>query len=51
MEIKRKKLPVGISDFKTIIEENYYFIDKSLFIKNIIIDDSKVVLLPRPRRF
>jgi hypothetical protein len=33
------------------MEENYYFIDKSLFIKEIIEDGSKVILLPRPRRF
>ncbi len=49
--MNKKRLPVGISDFKSIIEENYYFIDKSLFIKDIIYDDSKIILLPRPRRF
>lgn len=47
----KKKIPIGVSDFKSIIEENYYFIDKSLFIKEIIEDGSKVILLPRPRRF
>ncbi|MDP4179413.1 MAG: AAA family ATPase [Bacillota bacterium] len=46
-----KKIPIGISDFKTIIDENYYYIDKSLFIKEIIDDGAKVILLPRPRRF
>jgi hypothetical protein len=46
-----KKIPIGISDFKTIIDENYYYIDKSLFVKEIIDDGSKVILLPRPRRF
>jgi hypothetical protein len=30
---------------------NYYFVDKSLFIKEIIDDGSKVILIPRPRRF
>ncbi len=48
---KKKRLPVGISDFKNIIEENYYFVDKSLFIKDVLNDDSKIILLPRPRRF
>ncbi|MCF7800218.1 ATP-binding protein [Candidatus Babeliales bacterium] len=46
-----KKLPVGISDFKKIIENNYYFVDKSLFIKDIIDSGAQVLLLPRPRRF
>ena len=47
----KKKIPIGISDFKSIIQENYYFIDKSLFIKEVVEDGSKVILLPRPRRF
>ncbi len=46
-----KKLPIGTSDFKELIENNLFFIDKSLFVKEIIEDDSKVILLPRPRRF
>jgi len=46
-----KKIPIGISDFREIIENNYYFVDKSLLIKEIIEDDSKVILIPRPRRF
>lgn len=46
-----KKIPIGISDFKDIIENNYYFVDKSLLIKEIVEDDSKVILIPRPRRF
>jgi hypothetical protein len=46
-----KKIPIGLSDFKEIITENYYYVDKSLFIKEIIDDGSKVILIPRPRRF
>jgi hypothetical protein len=46
-----KKIPIGISDFKDIMENNYYFVDKSLLIKEIVEDDSKVILIPRPRRF
>ena len=45
------KLPIGLSDFKKLIENDYYFIDKSLFIKEIIDNSSEVILLPRPRRF
>jgi hypothetical protein len=46
-----KKIPIGISDFKRIIEDEYYYVDKSLFIKEIIDDGSTVLLIPRPRRF
>ncbi len=45
------KLPVGIDNFNTIIEENYIFIDKSLFIKDIIDDGAETILITRPRRF
>ncbi len=47
----KKKFPIGISDFKEIIENNYFYFDKSLFIKDIIDCPSSVMLLPRPRRF
>lgn len=47
----QKKLPIGLSDFKELIEENYYYVDKSLLIKEIIDSGSKIILLPRPRRF
>ena len=46
-----KKVPIGIDSFNEIISDNYYFADKSLFIKDIIEDGSKVLLIPRPRRF
>jgi hypothetical protein len=45
------QLPIGISDFKEVREENYYYVDKSLFIQEVINRSSKVLLLPRPRRF
>ena len=48
---KKVKLPVGISDFKDIIENNYYYFDKTKFIENILEDGSKVKLFTRPRRF
>ncbi|MGL5348987.1 MAG: AAA family ATPase [Cetobacterium sp.] len=47
----KKKLPVGIDDFKEIIENNYYFVDKSMLINELLDKKSKVTLLPRPRRF
>ena len=46
-----KKLPIGRSDFKDLIEEKFFFVDKSLFIKDIIEEASQITLLPRPRRF
>jgi len=45
------QLPIGLSDFKEVREENYYYVDKSLFIQEVINRSSKVLLLPRPRRF
>jgi hypothetical protein len=45
-----KKLPIGVSDFKEIIKNEHYFIDKSLFIKDVV-EGAKVLLYPRPRRF
>ncbi len=46
-----KKIQVGISDFKELIEDNNYFIDKSLLIKEFIENGAKIILTPRPRRF
>ena len=48
---RKKKLPIGISDFKEIIENNYYYFDKTKFIENILEDGSQVKLFTRPRRF
>ena len=41
----------GTSDFKKLIENNNFFVDKSLFIKEVINESSDVLLIPRPRRF
>ncbi len=46
-----KKIAVGESDFKNLITGNYYYVDKSLFIKEIIDRGETVILIPRPRRF
>lgn len=46
-----KKISVGISNFKELIENNYYLIDKSLLIKEFLNDGAKIILNPRPRRF
>ncbi len=46
-----RKLPIGIDDFKKIISENYHYIDKSLFIKELLDSGAAVTLITRPRRF
>jgi len=48
---KQQKLPLGLSDFKSLIEEQRYYVDKSLFIQEVWEHSAKVLLLPRPRRF
>lgn len=49
--MNNKQIPIGIDDFKEIIERDAYFVDKSMFIKKITENISKVILLTRPRRF
>lgn len=44
------RLPIGCSDFKKVIDEQFDFVDKSLLIKEIV-DDAEVILITRPRRF
>ncbi|MCP4158096.1 MAG: AAA family ATPase, partial [bacterium] len=41
-----KKLPVGISDFKDVVTGNYLYVDKTLFIKEILDRGDKIILLP-----
>ena len=47
----KRKLPIGISDFKKIIDGNYYYFDKTELIKSIIGEPGEVKLFTRPRRF
>lgn len=52
MDLRDKRpLPIGISDFKTIIEEKYYYADKTDMIGDILDDRAMVTLFTRPRRF
>ena len=46
-----KRIGIGVSDFKKIIEENYYYFDKTKFIDEIVKDGAEVKLFTRPRRF
>lgn len=47
----KKLLPDGISDFKTLIENNYYYVDKTPFIREVGKNIGKSLLFTRPRRF
>ena len=46
-----KKIPTGIKSFRKLREENYYFVDKTLMIKDFLDRGSEVTLVTRPRRF
>ena len=44
-----KRLPIGVEDFKKMIDKNFYYIDKTDFINDVLHEE--VVLYTRPRRF
>ena len=46
-----KKLPIGIENFEEIIKKDYYYVDKTQMIADLITDGTKVTLFTRPRRF
>ena len=46
-----KRIGIGVSDFKHLIEEDFYYFDKTKFIDEIIKDGAQVKLFARPRRF
>lgn len=46
-----KPLPIGVDDFKKLIDENYYYVDKTLLIKELLDNKGEVNLFTRPRRF
>ena len=48
---EKKKLPVGIESFEEIRKENFYFVDKTTMIRDLLQQWGKVNLFTRPRRF
>ena len=46
----RRKLPIGIQTFREIRAENYYYVDKTAYIRRMM-DEGKHYFLSRPRRF
>jgi len=47
----RKAIPLGIVDYETLKNQNYFFIDKSMMIYDFLMRKSTVTLITRPRRF
>ena len=47
----KKAIPVGIENFEDIIKDNYYYVDKSMLIEDILVNRAAVTLFTRPRRF
>ena len=49
--MRKKAVPVGIEDFERIIREDYYYVDKTMLIEELLINRAPVTLFTRPRRF
>ena len=46
-----KPLPVGVDDFEKMVTGDYFYVDKTLFIKDLLDMKGEVNLFTRPRRF
>ena len=51
MTAKAKPMPIGVDNFKELIEKGYCFVDKTRFIRELLENRGKVLLITRPRRF
>jgi hypothetical protein len=49
--MEMKKIPIGTKSFSRLVEGNYYFVDKTLMIKEFLDRGTDVTLITRPRRF
>ena len=49
--MEKKAIPIGIENFEDIIKDNYYYVDKSMLIEDILVNRAAVTLFTRPRRF
>ena len=47
----KKAMPIGVDNFEELITNDYYYVDKTMFIKELIDLKGKVNLFTRPRRF
>jgi len=44
----KKRIAIGVSDFREMLTGAYSYENKNLFIKDLLEDGSKIILLPRP---
>src|SRR5271168_590050 len=51
MDNEKKLLPIGLSDFKKLIDGGYVYVDKTLLIQELVSKGTEVALIPRLRRF
>jgi hypothetical protein len=49
--MKKKAIPIGVENYKEIIDKKYYYVDKTWFMKDLLDKQGKVNLFTRPRRF
>ena len=49
--MNKKAIPIGIENFERMIKEEYYYVDKSMLIEDILVNRAAVTLFTRPRRF
>ena len=47
----KPRIPLGVDDFRKLRKEGFVYVDKSLFVREVVENSAQVVLLPRPRRF
>ena len=50
-EQKRKPIPIGYEDIREVVRAGYYYVDKTLTLRNFLENHAKVTLFTRPRRF
>ena len=51
MNDNKKRLPVGIESFEKIRREDFYYVDKTTMIRDLLLNWGEVNLFTRPRRF
>lgn len=51
LPIQKKPLPIGVDNFEDLIRNDYYYVDKTMLVKQVLDLKGKVNLFTRPRRF
>src|SRR5690348_15689133 len=51
MQPRTIRLPLGISDFRQLRREGFYYVDKTALLDDVLDANAQVLLVPRPRRF